>query len=121
MRLYTGPAYQPMNAALRGQDITPWATTIACCFSAVIKHLQQCRDTCDAFGGAIRAVPLHPQTEAEPTDAGASIADRREAMLTAEAERRRAPVPAFTFTSRVGPSIVRASPPGDDDVPSPGA
>jgi hypothetical protein len=85
--------------------LRPWER-----FSAMEKHLQQCREVCGTFGGAIRAVPLHPNTEAEPTDAGASIADLREPMSTAEAERRRAPFPAFTLTSRVGPSIVRAPP-----------
>jgi hypothetical protein len=37
LRLYTGPAYTPLNAALRARDIAPWATTIAVCYSAVLK------------------------------------------------------------------------------------
>jgi hypothetical protein len=35
LRLYTGPAYKPINAALRQQNVEPWATTIACCYTAV--------------------------------------------------------------------------------------
>jgi len=37
LRLYTGPAYKPINAALRQQNVEPWATTIACCYTAVLK------------------------------------------------------------------------------------
>ena len=37
LRLYTGPAYRPINAALRSKSIAEWATTIACCFSGVLK------------------------------------------------------------------------------------
>jgi len=37
LRLYTGPAYRPINAALRNKNIAEWATTIACCFSGVLK------------------------------------------------------------------------------------
>lgn len=76
-------------------------------FSALHKHLQQCRDVCSSFGTAVAMVPLHPFTQAEPTEAGASIADLNDEMAAAEAERRRAPVPAFTFTRRVGPSLMR--------------
>ena len=36
-RLYTGPPFQPINAALRTRDTAAWATTIACLFSAVLK------------------------------------------------------------------------------------
>ena len=37
LRLYTGPAFAALNAALRSQSIGEWATTIACCYSAVLK------------------------------------------------------------------------------------
>jgi len=36
-RLYTGPAYAPINAALRTENVAAWATTIACLYSAVLK------------------------------------------------------------------------------------
>ena len=36
-RLYTGPSYQPINAALRTENVGPWATTIALLYSAVLK------------------------------------------------------------------------------------
>ena len=36
-RLYTGPAYTPINAALRTENVAAWATTIACLYSAVLK------------------------------------------------------------------------------------
>ena len=37
LRLYTGPAFAPMNGALRNKDVSQWATTIACCYSGVLK------------------------------------------------------------------------------------
>ena len=37
LRLYTGPAFAPMNWALRNKDVSQWATTIACCYSGVLK------------------------------------------------------------------------------------
>jgi hypothetical protein len=37
LRLYTGPPYKPINAALRARDISLWATTISLCYSAVLK------------------------------------------------------------------------------------
>ena len=37
LRLYTGPLYAPLNAALRKLEIASWATTIACCYSGVLK------------------------------------------------------------------------------------
>ena len=37
LRLYTGPPYKPMNAALRKKQIRELATTLACCSSAVLK------------------------------------------------------------------------------------
>ena len=37
LRLYTGPAYKPMNKALRDKNIEPWKTTIALCASGVLK------------------------------------------------------------------------------------
>ena len=37
LRLYTGPAYKPINDALRTRDRDSWATTIACCYSGVLK------------------------------------------------------------------------------------
>ena len=36
-RLYTGPSYRPINAALRTENVRPWATTIALLYSAVLK------------------------------------------------------------------------------------
>ena len=36
LRLYTGPCYKPLNRALRTQQIDAWATTIGCCYSAVL-------------------------------------------------------------------------------------
>jgi len=36
-RLYTGPVYQPINAALRAGVVDLWATTIACLYQAVLK------------------------------------------------------------------------------------
>ena len=36
-RLYTGPSYEPINAALRTKNVGPWATTIALLYSAVLK------------------------------------------------------------------------------------
>jgi hypothetical protein len=37
LRLYTGPAFQSMNAKLRLKDYEPWATTTGCCSSAILK------------------------------------------------------------------------------------
>ena len=37
IRLYTGPLYAPLNTALRKLEIASWATTIACCYSGVLK------------------------------------------------------------------------------------
>jgi hypothetical protein len=37
LRLYTGPAYKPMNDALRTKEIGKWATTISLVYSAVLK------------------------------------------------------------------------------------
>ena len=37
LRLYSGPLYGPLNAALRSRKVEPWATTIACCYSGVLK------------------------------------------------------------------------------------
>jgi hypothetical protein len=37
LRLYTGPLFRPLNAALRAKDVSSWATTIACCYSGVLK------------------------------------------------------------------------------------
>ena len=37
LRLYTGPCHAPLNAALRERQTSEWATTIACCFSAILK------------------------------------------------------------------------------------
>ena len=37
LRLYSGPMHQPINKALRNEDINDWATTIACCYSGVLK------------------------------------------------------------------------------------
>jgi hypothetical protein len=37
LRLYSGPPYEPINAALRARNIGPWATTISLCSSAVLK------------------------------------------------------------------------------------
>ena len=37
LRLYTGPLFAPLNKALRERQVDQWATTIACCYSAVLK------------------------------------------------------------------------------------
>ena len=37
IRLYTGPPFEAINGALRSRDTRPWATTIACCYSGVLK------------------------------------------------------------------------------------
>ena len=37
LRLYSGPMFAPMNYALRTEQIADWATTIGCCYSAVLK------------------------------------------------------------------------------------
>jgi hypothetical protein len=37
IRLYTGPMYEPLVKALRAAQIDDWATTIACCYSGVLK------------------------------------------------------------------------------------
>ena len=37
VRLYSGPMYAPINYALRTETIAEWATTIGCCYSAVLK------------------------------------------------------------------------------------
>jgi len=37
LRLYTGPVFAALNAALREQKIGDWATTIACCYSGTLK------------------------------------------------------------------------------------
>jgi len=37
VRLYTGPSYVPLNGALRSKKIEAWKTTIALCYSGVIK------------------------------------------------------------------------------------
>ena len=62
---------------------------------------------CSSFGTAVAMVPLHPFTQAEPTEAGASIADLNDEMAAAEAEAACARA-RFTFTRRVGPSLMRA-------------
>ena len=40
LRLYPGPAYQPVNNSLRRKDGTAWRTTISMMFSAVLKLSQ---------------------------------------------------------------------------------
>ena len=35
LRLYSGPMYAPLNYALRTENISDWATTISCCYSAI--------------------------------------------------------------------------------------
>ena len=82
--------------------LEPWER-----FTALHKHLLSCRDCCPYFGQTIRIGPLHPLTEAEPTEVGASIADLRNELSETEAQRKRAPMPAFTFTSRVGPRLLQ--------------
>ena len=37
IRLYSGPMFAPLNYALRTEQIADWATTIACCYSGVLK------------------------------------------------------------------------------------
>lgn len=37
LRLYTGPAFKPINTALRAKQGAEWRTTISCCFSAILK------------------------------------------------------------------------------------
>ena len=37
IRLYTGPSFVAINGALRSRETQPWATTIACCYSGVLK------------------------------------------------------------------------------------
>ena len=37
LRAYSGPPYEPLNAALRNKNIGPWATTISLCYSGIIK------------------------------------------------------------------------------------
>ena len=37
LRLYSGPMFAPLNYALRTEQIGDWATTIACCYSGVLK------------------------------------------------------------------------------------
>ena len=37
VRLYTGPVFAALNGALRDQAVGAWATTIACCYAAVLK------------------------------------------------------------------------------------
>ena len=37
IRLYSGPMFAPINYALRTERIDDWATTIACCYSGVLK------------------------------------------------------------------------------------
>jgi hypothetical protein len=37
LRLYTGPSYKPMNAALRAREIDEWATTLSLCSSGLMK------------------------------------------------------------------------------------
>lgn len=37
LRLYSGPLFEPLNAALRSRHVEPWATTIACAYSGVLK------------------------------------------------------------------------------------
>ena len=37
VRLYSGPLFAALNNALRQQRVAEWATTIACCYSGVLK------------------------------------------------------------------------------------
>ena len=37
LRLYTGPVFNPLNTALRRRQVSDWATTISCIYSAVLK------------------------------------------------------------------------------------
>jgi Ran GTPase-activating protein (RanGAP) involved in mRNA processing and transport len=37
LRLYSGPSFRPLNHALRTKCVADWATTIACCYSGVLK------------------------------------------------------------------------------------
>ena len=37
LRLYSGPAFRALNYACRMLQVEPWATTIACCFSGILK------------------------------------------------------------------------------------
>lgn len=67
--------------------------------AALDKHLRACRDCTAYLGSRIRMQALHPQTRKE-TQEDSEV----------EMEQRRAPLPSFTLTSRVGPSVLR--PPG---------
>lgn len=66
---------------------------------ALDKHFKACRNGCSLLGQRVRLQSLHPDTQPE---------SQEESQI--EAERRRAPLPAFTLSSRIGPSVLR--PPG---------
>ena len=48
LRLYSGPMFAPMNYALRTENIKDWATTISCCYSAVLKARSLALCACDS-------------------------------------------------------------------------
>lgn len=57
--------------------------------NAFNKHILACRDCCNSFGRELRPLSLHPSYDGE---------------------RYRSPFPAFTLSSRIGPSTLRPGP-----------
>ena len=68
---------------------------------ALFSHLRSCRGCSRFLGSTVRLQALHPSYSSSPDES------------EIEVERKRAPVPAFTLSRRVGPSTLR--PTGVDD------
>ena len=93
-------ASSPSVAVLLLPDVDwlgPWERMLA-----LDKHMRSCRDCATHLGASIRLQALHPDAQvSSPTDS------------QIEVDRRRAPLPAFTLSRRVGPTQLR--PPGPEE------
>jgi hypothetical protein len=59
LRLYSGPAFKPINDALRKRDAAAWRTTISCTMSAVLKL--------SALAKHAPTAPQHPPAPTTPS------------------------------------------------------
>ena len=70
---------------------------------ALFSHLRSCRGCSRFLGSTVRLQALHPSYSSSPDESDIEV------------ERKRAPVPAFTLSRRVGPSTLRPTGVDDDD------
>ena len=74
LRLYTGPLFQALNAALRAKDVSAWATTISCCYSGVLKLSRLAKPTLVYRGVNEEHLKLPERFYTAGADGGASFA-----------------------------------------------